>query len=138
MTVGLKIDNIITELGSASFVHSFFSTVSHNLEKTGWGSRFPVLLNELYPGTLSKEHAAAALAELKTIKAEFTRFSPEHVIWDIDDLSKNPPWGNKISPDITNLSNYFVTSTGRDLFDAIEECLLYFALEGSNCEIVEI
>ena len=36
------------------------------------------------------------------------------VIWDIDDLSKIPPWGNIISDDITNLSNYFVTSDGED------------------------
>ncbi len=33
---------------------------------------------------------------------------------NIDDLFKQPPWGKNISNDITNLSNYFVTSDGED------------------------
>lgn len=31
-----------------------------------------------------------------------------------DDLSKQPPWKDNISGDITDLSNYFVTSDGDD------------------------
>lgn len=38
------------------------------------------------------------------------------VIWDIDDMTKMPPWGKNISKDITDLSNYFVTSDGKDFF----------------------
>jgi hypothetical protein len=38
-----------------------------------------------------------------------------NVIWDIDDLNKPMPWGDNISSDITDLSNYFVTSEGKDL-----------------------
>ena len=36
------------------------------------------------------------------------------MVWEIEDLSKQPPWGNNISKDITDLSNYFVTSDGDD------------------------
>ena len=39
-------------------------------------------------------------------------FIPDKVIWDIEDISKQPPWGDNISKDITNLSNYFITSDG--------------------------
>ena len=43
----------------------------------------------------------------------------------IEDLSKQPPWGNDISEAITDLSNYFVTSDGEDfltiLFHALEK-----------------
>lgn len=35
-------------------------------------------------------------------------------LWDIKDLSAQPPWKTNISDDITNLSNYFVTSDGED------------------------
>jgi len=69
-----------------------------------------------------------ARKELKKIQKELSKFPPSDVIWDIDDLSKQPPWGNHISGEITNLSNYFVTSDGRDLitimfmaFDDAEE-----------------
>jgi 2,3-bisphosphoglycerate-dependent phosphoglycerate mutase len=63
--------------------------------------------------------------ELKKIQLELQAFSPDKVVWDIDDLSKQPPWGKNISNDITNLSNYFVTSDGEDFitifFNALEK-----------------
>ena len=39
--------------------------------------------------------------------------SPDQVVWDIDDLSKLPPWGTEISPRVTNLDNYFATPEGK-------------------------
>jgi len=36
---------------------------------------------------------------------------------------KRPPLGNDISAEITDLSNYFVTSAGRDLIGLVAECL---------------
>ena len=63
--------------------------------------------------------------ELKKIQLELQAFSPDKVVWDIDDLSNQPPWGKNISNDITNLSNYFVTSDGEDFitifFNALEK-----------------
>jgi hypothetical protein len=138
MSIGLKVDNIVTELGSAGFVHGFFSTVSRCLEPDGWATRFPVLLNALYQGTLQKRQANDALGELDTIRQELKRMPPQSVVWDIADQSRQPPWGNFVSPDITDLSNYFVTSTGRDLLEVMAECLQYFAAEGAVCSIVEI
>lgn len=49
--------------------------------------------------------------------------SPEKVVWDIEDLSKQPPWGNNISEEITDLSNYFVTSSGEDLIIMLKDAL---------------
>ncbi|MBE9175423.1 hypothetical protein IQ225_09140 [Synechocystis salina LEGE 06155] len=46
---------------------------------------------------------------------KLSKFSPDKVIWDIENLDIIPPWGNGISSDITDLLNYFVTSSGRDL-----------------------
>ena len=40
--------------------------------------------------------------------------APKDVVWGIDDLSKQPPWKDNISGDITDLSDYFVTSGGED------------------------
>ncbi len=42
---------------------------------------------------------------------------------DNEDLQAKPPWGTNISPEITDLSNYFVTSDGRDLFEVLSEAL---------------
>ena len=72
---------------------------------------------------LPKEHVDAAIGELAVISAELRDLSPVHVIWDIEDLSKQPPWGNDISEDITDLSNYFVTSDGEDILTILLHAL---------------
>ncbi|MET3656330.1 hypothetical protein ABIC55_001414 [Sporosarcina psychrophila] len=50
-------------------------------------------------------------------------YSPAQVIWDIEDLSKRPPWGENISKDISNLSNYFITSEGENLMEMLMKVL---------------
>ena len=113
----------IYTIGTADFLHAFFSTVCGRLENDKWGSRFPYLMNELYQGVLSVKHLAAGTEELSQIKQELAQFSPDQVIWDIDDRSLTPPWGDNISEDITDLSNYFVTSEGKDFLTVFAAAL---------------
>lgn len=122
--VGFRVKYYWYQIGSGDFLHSFFSTVAYNLENQEWGSRFPVIMNKLYQGKVDGENIDKAIEELSIIKEELRKFSPDKVIWDIDDLSKQPPWGENISKDITDLSNYFVTSDGEDFM-----MVFYRALE---------
>ena len=110
-------------IGTADFLHAFFSTVCGRLENDKWGSRFPYLMNELYQGVLSVKHLAAGTEELSQIKQELAQFAPDQVIWDIDDRSLTPPWGDNINDDITDLSNYFVTSEGKDFLTVFAAAL---------------
>lgn len=63
---------------------------------------------------MKKKDVDKAKKELNIIKKELKAFTPDQIIQDIEDLSKQPPWGSDISEDITDLSNYFVTSDGED------------------------
>jgi hypothetical protein len=137
MTVGIKVGNVVTEIGTGSFLHSFFSTVSYHLEPKGWGSAYPVMMKKLYQGQLDAEDADEALAETKAIQQALEQFKPEQVIWDIEDLEKKPPWGDNISAHITSLANYFVTSTGRDLIGAFIENLDFLRTNGGKLTIVQ-
>lgn len=110
-------------IGTADFLNAFFSTVCGRLENGQWGSRFPHLMNELYQGVLPVKHLAAGTEELSQIKQELAQFAPDQVIWDIDDRSLTPPWGDNISGDITDLSNYFVTSEGEDFLSVFAAAL---------------
>ena len=123
MAVGFKVKFYWYQIGHGDFLHSFFSTVAYNLENGNWGSRFPVIMNELYQGKLECDNTDKALEELSIIRKELQKFSPEKVVWDIEDLSKQPPWGNDISEDITDLSNYFVTSDGNDFLTVFSHAL---------------
>lgn len=138
MAVGLKIDFLWYQIGTPDFLHSFFSTISYNLEDSKWGSKYPILMNELYQGKLSWKNANKAIEELNLIRKELKRFSPDYVVWDIDDISKLPPWGKNISSDITDLSNYFVTSDGRDLIEIIIMALNDSISEKTDVEIINI
>jgi hypothetical protein len=104
-------------------MHCFFSTVSHHLEPDGWGSRYPLLMNSLYQGQLHWQDAESAIRDVLAIRESLVSYPPDQVIWDIEDLTARPPWGDNISPDITDLSNYFVTSDGDDLFDVLVSAL---------------
>ncbi|EWG08814.1 immunity 70 family protein [Cytobacillus firmus] len=123
MAVGFKVKYYWYQVGHGDFLHSFFSTISYHLEQNGWGTEYPFLLNELYNGKLENKNIDSAINELEAIKKKLQKFSPSQVIWDIEDLSKRPPWGDNISKDITNLSNYFITSEGEDLIDMLMKAL---------------
>ena len=127
MAVGFKVKYYWFQIGNGDFLHAFFSIVAYNLEKQQWGSRFPVIMNKLYQGKVGKKEIKNAIEELEIIKNELKKFTPDRIVWDIEDLSKQPPWGNDISKDITDLSNYFVTSDGNDFitifFHALEKAL---------------
>jgi 2,3-bisphosphoglycerate-dependent phosphoglycerate mutase len=107
------------ELGSSSFLKAWFSTIFVRLESERWGSRFAVVMNEFYGGTLQAGRAAEALRELGQIRDELTQMPPSEIVWDFEDREAQPPWGTEVSDSIRSLGNYFVTSDGRDLFDVL-------------------
>ncbi|WP_149207209.1 immunity 70 family protein [Flavobacterium johnsoniae] len=124
MAIGLKVSNYWFEIGTGDFFHCFFSNIAYHLEKENWGSIYPILMNELYQAELKNKNIDKAIHELKKIQIDFGKIPPSKIIWDIENLSLTPPWGDNISPEITNLSNYFLTSNGKDLFEIFFEALL--------------
>ena len=127
MPVELRTGAVVWEVGSPDFFKSFFSTIAARLELEGWGSRFPAVMRTLYAGSIDGEEAARAVAELDQIRAELREYPPSEVVWDYEDRSKQPPWGDEIADTITDLGNYFVTSNGEDLFDVLSEAVGYAA-----------
>lgn len=114
--VGLKVKNNFYPIGSPSFFTSFFNTIRFHLCRDKHVERYPYIMKELYRGKLRIKDVSSARIEILEIKEKLKSFPPSKVVWDINDLQKKPPWGDKISHDITDLSNYFVTNDGKDLF----------------------
>lgn len=123
MTIGLQTGSIFFEVGAPSFMHCFFSTIAYNLENSEWGSKFPYLMNDFYHKELLPENIEMAETELNIIYEALKSFPPNKVVWNIDDLSQSPPWGENIADTITDLSNYFITSDGKDLFEVLTKAL---------------
>ena len=138
MSIGIKLGSIIDELGSPDFFNSFFSTIVGLLENNVRGSRYPVTSLELYKGHIPIEKLEQAVIELKSIQYELSKYPPTAVVWNIEDLSLNPPWGDNISKEITSMGNYFVSSNGRDLFALILDVFSYAIETKRPVDIVEI
>ena len=109
---------------SSGSLISFFDTITYRLENKQRGSVFPAITHELYYGTLEPGRISTAIKDLQAIQKQLTTLPPSDVIWDMEDLSKQPPWGDNIAKDITNLAEYFTTSDGKNLIE-----VLLYALE---------
>ena len=135
MTVGIKVDFLWFSIGTGDFFHSFFSTICINLENGNWGSKFPIIMNALYGGEIEVSNLEEAKKEIEELKEELQELSPKNVVWDAEDLDKMPPWGDNISANITDLSNYFVTSDGKDLLDTLIEAVKQAIIENVALEV---
>lgn len=122
--VGLSVRFLFFSIGNGDFFNSFFHTIHYHLERGEWGSRYPLVLKNLYMGEVPYDKLSELEEELIDIKNRLKSIPPSQIIWDIEDLNKKPPWGNDISRDITDLSNYFVTSAGNDLFKVLFDAVV--------------
>lgn len=135
MSVGFKVKFYWYQVGSGDFLFSFFSTVACNLENGRQGARFPMMKSLCDSGKLTSNELSAALDEVLQIRSELKGFTADKVVWDMEDLSKQPPWGNNISPEITDLSNYFVTSDGEDFITILQHAIEKAVSLGKELEI---
>ncbi|MBA2871433.1 hypothetical protein HNQ85_001703 [Anoxybacillus calidus] len=138
MPVGFLVDCFFYEVGHPDFLHSFFSTISFHLEEEGWGTKYPLLMNDLYNDKLKWHDVPKARNQLKEIEEQLSKYSPEQVVWDIDDLSKVPPWGDKISSKVTNLANYFATSEGKTFFEVLYNAMDVAEEDKSDIKIIKM
>jgi hypothetical protein len=119
LSVALWVGRKRFEIGSTSFLKSWFSTILRRLEAGRWGSIYPTIMRDFYGGALTPDKVRQAAAELELIQKGLTEFPPDQVVWDFENDHARPPWGDDISPTITSLANYFVTSDGKDLFQVL-------------------
>ena len=135
MTVGVKVNFFWYPIGTGDFFYSFFSTICVNIEYSRWGSKFPILMQELYTGTVSYNNIYKAIEEINIVDDELKRIPPNKVVWSFEDRTKMPPWGSNISPDINNLSDYFITCDGKNLISVLKIALNKAELEKVDIEV---
>jgi len=124
VAIGFQVGMNYYPIGSGDFLYSFFSTVAFNLEHKKWGKKYPYIMKELYQGTLKSTHINSAIKELSDIQEKLSAHSPDDIVWDIEDLKKQPPWGKNIADTITTLANYFITCDGEDFINVFERALI--------------
>ncbi len=86
-------------------------------------ARYPYAYAFLKSGNCSAKNGLIAAREMNYIRDELASINPDDIVYDADDLTKQPPWGKDISPVITSCANYFTTADGKDLLAEIV-CIL--------------
>ena len=138
MTIAFRHGAVITEIGIDVVLHSLLSTVAVRLEGGEWGAHFPLILIKLYQGRLDALEADAALHELRQIQAGLARLEADKVIWDFNDLSRQPPWGDAVAPRIISMANYHTTNTGQCLLDEMFDCVRALQRSGGVLDIITL
>jgi hypothetical protein len=111
-------------------------TIAMRLENGKWGSRFPLIMNSLYKGSLPEQHAKAAMKEALQIREELAQLLPSQVVWDIEKPNQPPPFGTTVGAHVKNIAQYFVTDTGRNLVDEVIDNLESQIEFGGPLEVV--
>ena len=121
----------IINVGSAGFLHCFYSTIYKYVSNTEASAAIIFLKS----GKLSFSDGLKTAREFNIIRDKLSMLSPDKIIWDINDTDAHPPWGKNISPVITSLGNYFITADGKDLIFEIILLLQYATDNGVDIEI---
>ncbi|WP_308921490.1 Imm70 family immunity protein [Janthinobacterium sp. J1-1] len=138
MTIAFRHGAVITEIGINVVLHSLLSTVAVRLEGGEWGARFPLIMIKLYQGRLDAPDADTALLELRQIRAGLATLAPAELIWDFNDLSRQPPWGDAVAPRTTSMADYHTTNASRNLLDEMLACVTALKDGGGVLEIIAL
>jgi hypothetical protein len=135
MRIFIWVDTRRFEVGSPAFFHCFFSTIAYRLEGDAWGSRFPTFMLEFYKGRLATGHALTALEELAVISNELELLPLDDLVWDFDDLDRQPPWEPGIRETLTCAADCFYTPAGIYLPEVIHDAFALAARTGADARI---
>ncbi len=136
VTIGLKQGSVVTEIGPGGLLHCLLSTVAIHLESGNWGSKFPLIMGKFYQGSLPASDGDAAFLEMHEIKRGLESLTPDKVVWDIEDLTKDPPWGRSYGPHVKSMADYYITTTRRNLVNEILDNLESLKEFGGTLDII--
>ena len=100
-------------VGKQNYLNSYFSTISTRLEPKGWGTRFPHIFKDLYPGELLEDEVEEVLKEFYIVREELKKIPKWRRIWDYfkeEKYIKEDDVGNK---NAKNCYDYFVAEESR-------------------------
>lgn len=133
LTVSTSDDELFVNVGSGDIWISLMSTVDIRLKKCKKDISYAV--NFLHSGECSAEDALETARQFNIIRDELSKFAPDKIVYDEDDLMKEAPWKDNISPTVTSCANFYTTADGNDLLFEIVNILTYAAVNEVSVEL---
>ena len=133
MIISCKNGKAHADIGSHDTWKALSSTIQVRLNTLQ--EQIPHAMELLTGGICLNSHCLEAAHQFNIIRDELSKYPPDQMVFDADDLSKKAPWGDNISPVITSCSNYFTTADGRDLLAEIVRLLCIAAYTKADVEV---
>lgn len=135
--VFLLVEPFSFELLEIPLYRSFFDNVCFYLENKIWGSRFPIVMKNLYNGAVEVSNLKDLLKEIDIIQQEFSKIEVNDLIWDIENLEERCPYLDNMVDEIKTLADFWKTSyKSEDMFEILKR-IINFAIENQTEILVE-
>ena len=115
-------------VGTSDIWHSLYSTVCINLKRKT--RHISLAVRFLKSGTCSSADAMETARQFNLIRDMLSQFSPNDLVYDLDNPKGPAPWDHKISPVVTSCANFYTTADGGDLLYEIVSILCYAGIAG--------
>lgn len=121
--VTLRVGSWEQPLNRPEVVEAFFGTLTYRLEPKGKGTRFPVLVRQLFASRLAPASVPAALAELAQATDELRQLPADKAVVSHLDLRRFPDHGQPVDQGAKNLADLFIARDGRPILAILEGAL---------------
>lgn len=115
--------NRSVDIGASDIWHALYSTAVSVFGKQS--RKVDKALEFMRQGICKCDAGYETARQFNLIRDELSKISPKKLVYDINDTSKQAPWGDRISPVITSCGNLFTTANGEDLIYEIVSILVY-------------
>lgn len=127
MTIMSEDGKVFVDVGNIEYWNCFYSTIITNLKN--YINDNSLVMSFIKNGSCEHSDCLSIARELNLIKDKLSMLPPDQIVYDYNDLSKEPPWGSSISSIVTSCGNFFTTSDGRDLISEINIVLCYSSVK---------
>jgi len=134
MTIFSEDRKVYADIGNYSYWNCFYSTIVVKLKKLK--KEILQALSFLENVECKPIDCIETARQLNLIRDNLSKISPKELVYDLNDLSKRPPWEGNISPVVTSCGNFFTTADGKDLIYELNVVLCYCAINDMSvtCE----
>lgn len=124
----------VLDTGGGELLYSILSTVtiraSHVLPQVGQAVRF------LQSGRCAADAAQETARQLNLVRDALSQVPPDEAVFDMQDISRQPPWSGNLSPVITSCANLYTTSEGQDLLFELVSILVYASVVDADVSTI--
>lgn len=133
MTIITSDHKRFVDIGTSDIWNSLYATISFNLKRNI--KKIPLAIHFMDTEYCDSKNALETAHQFNLIRDMLSQFSPQELVYNLQDPKGPAPWDNNISPVVTSCANFYTTTNGEDLLYEIVSILCYSGIVGVSVSI---